>query len=90
MPNKDEINQVIYQSWHRGCKETDLLLGDYAKAKVVEFDDAKFSLYKSMIEENDWDLYAWIIGKEETPEKYVALIAEIKDYSFQKYKSNRG
>lgn len=62
-----------------------MLLGDFAKAKIYDFSEEKFYLYKELIEENDWDLYGWIIGKEQTPEKYLALIAEIKEFSFKKY-----
>ena len=63
------------------------MLGDYAKAKIHDFSEEKFNLYKELIAENDWDLYGWVIGKQETPEKFIDLIEEIKEFSFRKYKN---
>ncbi len=80
MPTKDEINKVIYQSWHRGCKETDILLGDFAKAKVAGFSEEKFQLYTKLIEENDWDIYGWVIGNIPMPAEYHELLEEIKSF----------
>ena len=84
MPSEKQIKQAIYRSWHRGCKETDILLGDFAKNNLKNFDDEKFSLYEKFIEENDWDLYGWVVGKIPIPEEYVDLIKEIKEFSFKR------
>ena len=56
MPSEQRIKQAIYRSWHRGCKETDILLGDFARANLFSFNDEKFALYEEFIAENDWDL----------------------------------
>ena len=35
MNNKEIlIKRLQYQSWHRGCKETDIILGDFAKSEL--------------------------------------------------------
>mgnify|MGYP003330863559 CR=1 FL=1 len=81
MPDKNEINKVIYQSWHRGCKETDIILGDFAKSEIYSFDDNKFQIYKELISEDDWNIYNWFTGRETTPKKYRNLIAEINSFS---------
>jgi antitoxin CptB len=82
MPSEQRIKQAIYRSWHRGCKETDIILGDFARDNIHKFDDKKFSLYEKFIAENDWDLYGWVIGNIELPSEYRELITEIKNYSF--------
>ena len=89
MPHNDKINKIIYQSWHRGCKETDLILGDFAKEKIPQFNDAKLELYQELIAENDWDIYAWFVATLPVPKKYQELIAEIKDFSEQKFKYDK-
>jgi antitoxin CptB len=71
MTCKDEkVKRLIYQSWHRGCKETDLILGKFAKQNLANLSDEELSLYEEFIEENDWDIYAWITKKSPLPEKY--------------------
>lgn len=78
------INKIIYQSWHRGCKETDIILGDFAKSEVAGFDDIKLATYEELIAEDDWDIYNWFVDKDETPKKYQELISEIKLFSERK------
>jgi len=33
-----------------------------------------------MLEENDHDILAWIMGRKETPSSYEALIQKVKTY----------
>lgn len=74
------IKQVLYRSTHRGCKETDILLGKFAEAKIAEFDDEKLNLYHNFIEEDDMMIYDWILSKADFAEKYLGLIEEIRDF----------
>ena len=47
MLDQEEVKKIIYQSCHRGCKETDFILGDFAKAKVAQFNMDKLTLYQN-------------------------------------------
>jgi antitoxin CptB len=85
----NRIKKLIYQSWHRGCKETDMILGDFAKEKIAKFSESKLDLYETMISENDWDIYGWFVGKYDIPEKYCGMIKEIKDFCQQKVAKNK-
>jgi len=82
--DNQRINKIIYQSWHRGCKETDIILGDFAKSEVAGFDDTKLATYEALIAEDDWDIYNWFVEKDKTPKKYQELISEIKLFSERK------
>jgi antitoxin CptB len=78
----DEITilrkKLIYQSWHRGCKETDIILGDFAKDSIHHLSTEELYLYQEFLSEDDWDIYAWIVGREEAPKKYQSwLISKI-------------
>ena len=75
------IKKLIYQSWHRGCKETDILLGLYAKSNLEDLTDSELDLYEKFITEDDWDIYAWFVGKLESPSEYLALIEKIKQFN---------
>lgn len=70
MTENIRLKRLIYQSMHRGCKETDAMLGRFAKAKLESFSEAQLDLYENFISEDDWDIYAWLIGTEPMPEKF--------------------
>ena len=70
MEQQTRIKKLIYQSAHRGCKETDLLLGDFAKKYLPHCNRAELDLYEAFIHENDWDIYAWFTGDMPLPEHY--------------------
>ena len=74
------IKQVLYRSQHRGCKETDILLGKYIVEKINEFDDEKLDLYQKFINEDDFAIYDWILNKMNVPEEYVGLVVEIREF----------
>lgn len=69
--NKNErVKKLIYRSWHRGCKETDLLLGEFAKKHLPHFSDQELDIYEKLISENDVDLYNWLSGAAPVPDEY--------------------
>lgn len=72
--------QLLYRSNYRGCKETDILLGKFCKAKLEEFDDNKLNLYAQLIEEDDALIYDWIMGDKPFADKYLSLIQEIRKF----------
>ena len=75
-PKDNFRKKLIYQSSHRGCKENDILLGNYAKHKIFEFNESEINLYKEFLDEDDWDIYNWIVGKTQTPNKYAKWLIE--------------
>ena len=74
------IKQVLYRSQHRGCKETDILLGKYIVEKINEFDDEKLDLYQKFINEDDLAIYDWILSRLNVPEEYAGLVGEIREF----------
>lgn len=81
MNNKEIlIKQLLYRSLHRGCKETDILLGKFASANVENFDDQKLNLYQNFIIEDDMEIYDWILRATPTPPQYLKLVEEIQKF----------
>jgi antitoxin CptB len=74
------IKQLLYRSNHRGCKETDILLGRFFNKKFSEFDEEKLKLYDQFIEEDDMLIYDWILGKISEEPKYLNIILEIRKF----------
>lgn len=81
MDNKEIIiKTLLYRSLHRGCKETDILLGKYAVDKINDFDDEKLGLYSKLVLEDDAFIYDWILGKLDIPEEYKNIVEEIRRF----------
>lgn len=70
--------QILYRSTHRGCKETDFLIGEFAKVKLAEIADLK--LFGEFLEEDDLEIYDWILGKFQEPECYRQLVKQIREF----------
>lgn len=78
---KDTLaRQLLYRSIHRGCKETDFLIGEFAKENISSFNIEKLQLFGDFIVEDDLLIYDWILAKSEVPEKYFALIKAIREF----------
>lgn len=69
--------KLLYRSAYTGTKETDLLLGAFARAKLAELDEAGLDTYEALLEIPDPRLYKWITGQEEAPEEYETPILEM-------------
>ncbi len=74
------IKSLLYRSLHRGCKETDILLGEFAKNKINDFDDEGLEVYSDLVMEDDAMIYDWILQKALVPEKYCDLIKNISQF----------
>jgi antitoxin CptB len=65
--------RLIYRSKHRGCKETDILLGKNAEEFVEKLDKQGLDLYEEYLNESDNDIYNWLAGIDKMPDKYLVL-----------------
>ncbi len=64
--NDIRIRRIRYRSWHRGCKETDVILGNFAdKALHLLKTDAQLDLYEALLDEQDVDIWNWLTDKTE-------------------------
>ncbi len=59
--------RLRYRSWHRGIKEMDIMLGQFADQFLGEMDDAALDVYEHLISHNDQELYAWMTGRKLVP-----------------------
>ncbi len=75
------LKRMAMRSWRRGTKEMDLVLGPWADAHLATLDPGRLAVYDLLLEENDQDLMAWILGQGEAPAGIAPLMAEIADYA---------
>lgn len=58
--------KALFRAWHRGMREMDLLLGQFADARLAAMSDAELDLFEKLLDGvADRDLLAWFTG--ETP-----------------------
>lgn len=60
--------RLLFRSWHRGTKETDLLLGSFAERHLADFTPEQLDRYEALLEHDDADLYDWLVGRLPPPE----------------------
>lgn len=75
--------RIRYRSWHRGCKETDVILGNFAdKALHMLETEAQLDLYEALLDEQDVDIWNWLTDKIELAGgKYDGLKDTLKTFA---------
>jgi len=71
---KDLDKKITYRSLHRGCKETDFLLGKFT------YQGNDKNTYLSFLSEDDMMIYDWILNKSEIPTIYQKIIEDIRNF----------
>lgn len=62
--------KILFRSWHRGMRETDLIMGRFADEAIAGFSEAELDEFERLIEVQDRDLLGWITGEIAVPENY--------------------
>ena len=71
------LKPLKMRSMRRGIKEMDLILSAFADAELARMDSSTLEHYDALLDENDQDLYRWVTGQENAPEKFSGLISVI-------------
>ena len=79
MINTEDVcrKRLRYRSWHRGCKETDLLLGRFADEKLALLPASQLAAYERLLDESDADIWDWLNGHD-APGQYGELLEMLK------------
>jgi antitoxin CptB len=73
--------RILFRSWHRGMREMDLLMGQFADARIGSLSDEELSDFELLIEVPDRDLLAWLTGEREVPLNYdTPVFRGLKDF----------
>jgi len=67
---EDLRRRLYYQAAHRGMKETDLLLGTFAKVHLPQFDAAQLAEFNTLLQMHDRDILYWRLGQEPVPPEH--------------------
>ena len=77
------IKRLKMRSMRRGSKEMDIILSAYADNSLAQMSVSDITLYDTLLNENDQDLYSWVTGQTVPPEKFTDMLADIAQ-TFQK------
>lgn len=70
---------------HRGCKETDIILGEFAVANVPNMTEEELREYEKIVNADDHDLYNYVTGRGLAPQSLDrALLGLIASYKHGK------
>lgn len=59
--------RIAFRAWHRGIREMDLILGQYADARLASLDSRQLDELEYIMSFEDRDLLSWMTGEAETP-----------------------
>jgi antitoxin CptB len=77
----DRRKKLLYRSAYTGTKETDLLLGAFARRHMATLTEDQLDAYEALLEIEDPRLYKWISGMEAAPSTYQSDVLDlIRDF----------
>ena len=68
--------RLIFRAWHRGTRETDLILGRFADAHVAGFSDRELADFERLLDVPDPDIFVWVTGAGEVPTEDVSPVLD--------------
>lgn len=79
---KQRLGRIVFRAWRRGFREADLVLGPFAEQVGPTLSDDELTSLESLLaEDDDHQLYAWIIGAAPTPPEHeTAVIGKIRTF----------
>ncbi|MCV2881277.1 succinate dehydrogenase assembly factor 2 [Actibacterium sp. XHP0104] len=79
--HEHRLKRMLMRATHRGIKEMDIILGNYARANLSVMEPAQLDQLDALMEENDQDLYQWVSGQMAAPDRFAALIERIAQHA---------
>ena len=62
--------RLLFQAWHRGTREMDLLLGRFADETIGDWSDDENDEMDRLLAVPDPELYRWITEQDSVPGNY--------------------
>lgn len=73
--------KLLFRSWHRGMREVDLVLGNFADAELATLDEAELAIYEALMGEPDGDILKWVTGEVPVPPRHdTPLFGRLRTY----------
>jgi antitoxin CptB len=62
--------RLLFRSWHRGTRESDLILGRFADTHLAGFDEIQLDRYEALLDCADADIFDWVSGRATPPPEH--------------------
>ena len=62
--------RILFRSLRRGTKESDLVIGGFARAALPDLDDGQLDRLESLLDRPDPELLGWAIGLRPVPAEF--------------------
>ena len=73
--------RLLFRSWHRGIREMDLVLGQFADAQIDRLSDTELDVYEALLEAPDPEVFKWITKAAAVPANYdTPVLRRIRDF----------
>ncbi|MEA2993615.1 MAG: antitoxin CptB [Alphaproteobacteria bacterium] len=66
--------KLLFQSWHRGIREMDLIMGRFANDEIEGLTGQELDDFERLTELPDQELLAWVTGEQATPTEYDTVV----------------
>ena len=66
----DKRKRLLFHCTHMGMKENDVMFGNFARAHVADLDDSQVADLEALLQNNDQDLFHWVMGRVEVPKQW--------------------
>ena len=79
---RERLGRIVFRAWRRGFREADLVLGPFAEQVGPTLSDEELTHLEALLaQDDDHQIYAWIIGTAETPAEHeTAVMAKIRAF----------
>jgi antitoxin CptB len=69
-PSEIRRKRLLFRSWHRGTRESDLILGRFADEHLARFDEGQLGRYEALLDCADADIFDWVSGRAAPPPEH--------------------
>lgn len=74
--------RILYRAWHRGMRETDLIMGRFADASIEQLAAVELADFEQLMDVPDRELLAWVTGEADVPPNYdTALFRRLREFN---------
>ncbi|MBL4616901.1 MAG: succinate dehydrogenase assembly factor 2 [Robiginitomaculum sp.] len=79
------------RAWRRGTRELDLIFGTVVDRLLTDLDEQSVAQIEALLDENDLEVYDWLIGKTPVPEKHKnKMMEELQNFAMLSAKLQLG
>ncbi len=77
----DNLRKLRYRAWHRGFREMDILMGNFADNYLDSMTNSELQDFERILNLPDQDLYEWITSRRSVPIEYQSsLFTKLQDF----------